>query len=84
MAERLTAKEQVQSMLDRGWVWRDDYSDVLVHPQDYSLSATYDRATGTLTFSPELLKALDQIIPTPPNRNPRYWRDEQKSNSPKK
>ncbi|VTR91926.1 unnamed protein product [Gemmata massiliana] len=83
MAQRLTAKEQVQSMLDRGWVWRDDYTDVLVHPQDHSLSATYDRDTGTLTFSPELLEALERIIPTPPNRNPRYWRDEQKNHVPK-
>ena len=84
MADKLTAKQQIQSMLDRGWLWRDAYSDVLVHPQDYTLFVSYDREADTLTFSPELLKALELVIPTPAGRNPRYWRDEQKAKPTKR
>ncbi len=79
MTDKPTAKQQVQAMLDRGWLWRDAYTDVLVHPQDYTLFATYDRASDTLTFSPALIEALALVIPTPAGRNPRYWRDEQKA-----
>lgn len=78
MAEKLTAKQQVLAMLERGWRWRDEFTDVLVHPQDYGLSVTYDRVNETLTLSPALNAALALIIPTPAGRNPRYWRDEQK------
>lgn len=81
MPQRPTAKQQVQSMLDRGWQWRDEYSDVLVHPDDYNLYATYNRADDTLTLSPALVAALTLVIPTPAGKNPRYWRDEQKAKS---
>ena len=79
MANNPTAKQQVQEMLDRGWAWRDAYSDVLVHPQDHAMFATYDRTADTLTLSPALVKALTLVIPTPAGQNPRYWRDEQKA-----
>ncbi|HEY1188524.1 MAG TPA: hypothetical protein VGE74_12805 [Gemmata sp.] len=78
MAEKLTAKQQVLAMLDRGWLWRDAHSDVLVHPQDYGLYATFDRVKETLTLSPALNAALALIIPTPTGRNPRHRRNEQK------
>ena len=81
MSTRPTAKQQVQAMLDRGWQWRDEYSDVLVHPDDYNMFATYIRADDTLTLSPALVAALALVIPTPAGKNPRYWRDEQKAKS---
>ena len=81
MSTRPTAKQQVQAMLDRGWRWRDEYSDVLVHPDDYNMFATYNRADDTLTLSPALVTALALVIPTPAGKNPRYWRDEQKAKS---
>ena len=74
-----TARQQVQEMLNRGWQWRDEHSDVLVHPQDHAMYVTYDRATDTLALSPALVQALELVIPTPTGQNPRYWRDEQKA-----
>jgi len=79
MAEILSAKKQIQAMLDRGWVWRDAISDVLVHPADHSLFVEYDRETDTLTMSPALAEALELVIPTPAGKNRRFHRDEQKS-----
>ena len=74
MDGRLDAKRQVQAMLDRGWVWSDDDSDVLLHPDDHGLYVRYDRATDTLTASPALVKALELVIPTRQSLSKSYWR----------
>jgi hypothetical protein len=79
MAEPLSARHQIEAMLAQGWQWRDPFSDVLVHPADHSLNVTYNRADDTLGMSAALVAALERIIPTPPGRNRRYWRDEQKA-----
>ncbi len=71
MTQHLDAKQQVQAMLDRGWVWRDDHSDVLVHPEDHSLAVRYHREDNTLSMSPALVKALELIIPTPAGKSRR-------------
>jgi hypothetical protein len=72
MAEPLDAKEQVQAMLDRGWVWRDFHSDVLVHPKDHTLAVRYHREDNTLSMSPALVKALELIIPMPAGKSRRF------------
>ncbi|QEG28599.1 hypothetical protein GobsT_33820 [Gemmata obscuriglobus] len=66
-------------MLDRGWLWRDPLSSVLVHPQDYTLFAVYDHDAGTLTYSAALLEALELVIPTPPHQSRYYWPDENRA-----
>lgn len=71
-------------MLERGWRWRDPFSSVLVHPQDYDLFVVYDREAGTLAYSPALLKAIDLVIPTPSHQSQRYWPDEKRDHSLKK
>jgi hypothetical protein len=74
MDGRLDAKRQVQAMLDRGWVWSDDDSDVLLHPDDHGLYVRYDQATDTLSASPALVKALELVIPTRHSLSKSYWR----------
>ena len=58
MKEPLSASEQVEALLARGWQWRDTFSDVLVHPLDHSLNVTYDRVGDTLSMSAALVAAL--------------------------
>jgi hypothetical protein len=72
MAEPLDAKGQIQAMLERGWVWRDFHEDVLVHPEDHTLAVRYHPEDNTLSISPELVKALELIIPTPAGKSRRY------------
>ena len=79
MTNTTTAGAQVRAMLVQGWRWRDEHSDVLVHPHDYNLTATYDRAADTLALSAALVGALDLIVLTPSGKNLRYWRDEKKN-----
>lgn len=79
MSKQLDAREQVLSLLARGWQWRDAFSDVLVHPTDHSLSVTYDRVADTLSMSVGLVAALELVIPTANGQSRRYWRDDQKA-----
>lgn len=78
MTEALSASEQVLAMLARGWLWRDTFSNVLVHPADHSLSVTFNPDDGTLSMSAALAAALELVIPTPAGKSRRFWRDEQK------
>jgi hypothetical protein len=72
MREPLTASQQVQALLARGWQWRDAFSDVLVHPLDHGLNVTYDRADETLSMSAALVAALELVIPTPSGKSRRF------------
>jgi len=72
MGEPLSASQQVQAMLARGWRWRDAYSDVLVHPLDHSLNVTYNRADETLSMSAALIEAMALVIPTPTGKTRRF------------
>ena len=78
MAKALSARDQILALLGQGWQWRDSLSDVLVHPQDHSLTGTYNRADETLSMSAALMEAMELVIPTPAGRSRRFWRDEQK------
>ena len=71
MIEHLDAMGQVSALLKLGWVWRDFHENVLVHPEDYSLAVRYHPEDNTLSMSPELIKALDLIIPTPAGKSRR-------------
>jgi hypothetical protein len=72
MKEPLSAGQQVLALLERGWQWRDTYSDVLVHPSDHSLNVTYNRADNTLSMSAALITALELVIPTPAGKSRRF------------
>ncbi len=72
MAIPLSASEQVEAMLARGWQWRDPYSDVLVHPADHSLNVTFNRVDNTLSMSAALVAALELVIPTPAGKSRRF------------
>jgi hypothetical protein len=72
MKEPLSASQQVQAMLARGWHWRDAHSDVLVHPLDHGLNVTYNRADDTLSMSAALAAALELVIPTPTGKTRRF------------
>jgi hypothetical protein len=77
MGQQSDAKRQLQGLLAQGWVWRDSFSDVLVHPSDHSLAVRYDRAADTLRMSAALAEAIKRVIPTPAGRSRHFWRDEQ-------
>ena len=72
MKEPLSASQQVQALLARGWHWRDAYSDVLVHPLDHGLNVTYNRADESLSMSAALVAALELVIPTPTGKTRRF------------
>ncbi|QEL18161.1 hypothetical protein [Limnoglobus roseus] len=64
MPTRLDAGQQVMAMLERGWVWKDAFSDILVHPTDHTLAVQFDRASNVLRLSPALVQAVSLVIPT--------------------
>jgi hypothetical protein len=68
MAQKPDAGKQVQALLQQGWVWRDAFSDVLVHPADHTLAVKYDRAGNVLRMSPALVEAVALVIPSPPGK----------------
>lgn len=69
MAEKLDAERQVKDMLAKGWTWSASDPDVLLHPANHTFRVRFDRTAGTLAASPELVRHLDLIIPTPASQS---------------
>ena len=67
--ESIDAKELIQAMLARGWLWGGVDHDLLTHPTNHGFYLRYDEPTDKLTISPELDAHLRLVIPTPRSKS---------------